>query len=380
MEFKLYFRALQRGWWIIVFTMLLAMNFSLLVSYLTTPVYQVSSRFIVSPNAGIYDNSWDIVSSLDTLDRRSIINTYKELLASRSIYGESPEIQEIAVEELDNDYVITVVVVPDTNILKLTVEGPDPNRAVMIANAIGTQSLDAINKLYPVYNFSILDRPALPTTPIRPQTFQNAGLALLVGAIVGTGLAFSREQLQNSFEQLRQRSILDNVSSAFTRAFFERRLREEIIRNPESSLSLGLINLRGLEEVADVLPKAMADRVLLRVTETLKNELRGRDIVGRWNDNVLSVLLPSTPVNAVEGTFKRLQTYLAEPIYLDKSGDIVVNPTPCIGVVSRSQFDSSDDVIQRAETAMKQASSYETPAVIFLSKPFVFDVEDMRDE
>jgi len=45
-------------------------------------------------------------------------------------------------------------------------------------------------------------------------------------------------------------------------------------------------------------------------------------------------------------------------------------------VVSRSQFDSSDDLIQRAETAMKRASSFETPTVIFLSKPFVFDDED----
>jgi diguanylate cyclase (GGDEF)-like protein len=333
----------------------------------------------VSPNAGIYDNSWDIVNSLDTLDRRSIINTYKELLASRSIYGMNPMIQELTAEELET-YEITVVVVPDTNILKLTVDGPDPNQAMMIARAISVESLDAVNKLYPVYNFSILDEPALPTEPIRPQTFQNAALALFVGAIIGIGLAFSREQLQNTFEQLRLRSIVDNVSSAFTRAFFERRLREEITMNPDSSLSMGLIYLRGLEDATEVLPKALTDRVLLNVTETLKNELRGRDIVGRWSENVLSVLLPSTPVNAVEGTFKRLQTYLAEPIHLDKSGDIVVHPTPCIGVVSRNQFDSSDEVIERAESAMSQASSYETPAVIFLSKPFVFDVEDTDDE
>jgi len=376
MEFKLYFRALQRGWWIIVFTMLVAMNFSLLVSYLTTPIFQVSSRFIVSPNAGIYDNSWDIVSSLDTLDRRSIINTYKELLASRSIYGGSPELQDLSAEELDKDYAISVVVVPDTNILKLTVEGPDPERAVVIANAIGTQSLDAINKLYPVYNFSILDKPELPTTPIRPQTVQNAGLALLIGAIIGVALTFSREQLQNTFEQLRQRSIMDSVTTAYNRAFFERQLREVITKDPESNLSLGLINFRGLEDVSGVLPKALADRVLNKVTDTLKKELRGRDMVGRWDQNVLSVLLPLTPINAVEGTFKRLQAYLAEPIYLDETGDIVVHPAPYIGVVSRSQFDSSDDLIQRAETAMKRASSFEIPTVIFLSKPFVFDDED----
>jgi capsular polysaccharide biosynthesis protein len=288
MELRLYFRALQRGWWIIVLTALLAVNFSLLVSYLTPPVYQVSSRFIVSPNAGIYDNSWDIVSSLDTLDRRSIINTYKEILASPSIYGTSPELQEIPANVLASDYQISVVVVPETNILRLVVEGPDPSRAVTIATAIGTQALDAINKLYPVYNFSVLENPELPTEPIRPRTVQNAGLALLIGGIIGTVLAFSKEQLQRSFEQLRQRSILDGVTFAYTRAYFERRLREEVTKNPDSGLSLGLINLRGLEEVAGVLPKALADRVLYETTLILRKELRGRDIVGRWDKTVMS--------------------------------------------------------------------------------------------
>ena len=376
MEFKLYFRALQRGWRIIVFTALLAINFSLLVSYLSTPIYQVTSRFIVSPNAGIYDNSWDIVSSLDTLDRRSIINTYKEVLASPAIYGNSPDLQELAAEELESDYTITVVVVPDSNILKLTVEGPNPDRAMLIVNAIGAQALEVINRLYPVYNFSILEKPEMPSKPIRPQTAQNAGLALLVGLIIGTGLAFSKEQLQNTFEQLRQRSILDSVSNAFNRAYFERRLREEITKNPNSDLSLGLINLRGLEEVASVLPKALADRVLFASTERLRKELRGRDIVGRWNGTVLSVLLPSTPVTALDATFKRLQVYLAEPIILDEAGEIVVNPDPCIGVVSRHQIDSGDDVINRAESAVKQASSFEKATVIFLSKPFLFDAQE----
>ena len=379
MELRLYFRALQRGWWIIVLTALLAVNFSLLVSYLTPPVYQVSSRFIVSPNAGIYDNSWDIVSSLDTLDRRSIINTYKEILASPSIYGTSPELQEIPANVLASDYQISVVVVPETNILRLVVEGPDPSRAVTIATAIGTQALDAINKLYPVYNFSVLENPELPTEPIRPRTVQNAGLALLIGGIIGTVLAFSKEQLQRSFEQLRQRSILDGVTFAYTRAYFERRLREEVTKNPDSGLSLGLINLRGLEEVAGVLPKALADRVLYETTLILRKELRGRDIVGRWDKTVMSVLLPSAPVNAVEATFKRLQSYLSEPLHLDEAGDIVVSPDPCIGVVSLHQTNSSDELIQRAENAVKQASSFEKAAVVYPSKPFVSDANQVSE-
>jgi capsular polysaccharide biosynthesis protein len=224
MEINIYLRALQRGWWIIVLVMLAAMNFSLLISYLTPPVYETSSRFVVSPNAAVYSNSWDIVSSLDTLDRRSIINTYKELLASPSVYGTNPEIQKMNPEELTSQYQIVAVVVPDTNILKLNVEGPDPNTVVLIAQAIGHEALDYINKLYPVYNFSVLDQPEIPTEPIRPEPVKNAGLALVVGAILGTGLAFSREQLQYSFERLRERSVIDPVSSAYNRTFFERPL------------------------------------------------------------------------------------------------------------------------------------------------------------
>jgi diguanylate cyclase (GGDEF)-like protein len=353
--------------------MLAAMNFSLLISYLTPPTYETSSRFVVSPNASVYSNSWDIVSSLDTLDRRSIINTYKELLASPAVYGTSSEIQQMNPTDLATKYNIVVVVVPDTNILRLTVEGPDPNTVVDIAHAIGSQALDYINKLYPVYNFSVLDQPEIPTKPIRPEPVKNAGLALVVGAILGTGLAFSREQLQFSFERLRERSIIDTVSSAYNRAYFERRLREEVTQNPDTNLSVGIINFRGIEERMDVFPQATIDRVINKVTQTLKGELRGRDIVGRWGSAQLSVMLPSAPSSAVESTFKRIQKYLDEPLQLNETGDLVIRPDPCIGVVSRNQFESSDALIERAKSAVEQASSFGSPSMVYLSTPFIFD-------
>ncbi len=373
MEFNIYWRTLQRGWWIIVLLMIAAANFSLLISYLTPPVYETSSRFVVSPNASVYSNSWDIVSSLDTLDRRSIINTYKELLASPAVYATSPGIQHLNPEELETKYNIVVVVVPDTNILKLTVDGPDPNAVVDIARAIGSEALDYINKLYPVYNFSVLDQPELPTSPIRPEPVKNAALALVVGAILGTGLAFSREQLQYSFERLRERSIIDTVSSAYNRVYFERKLREEVALNPDTNLSLGIINLKGIEERMDVFPQATIDRVINKVTQILKSELRGRDIVGRWDSAQLSVLLPAAPSSAVESTFKRIQKYLEESIQLNEAGDIEIRLDPCIGVVSRNQFESSDALIERAKSAVEQASSFGSSRMVYLSTPFIFD-------
>ncbi|HRJ75937.1 MAG TPA: diguanylate cyclase [Anaerolineales bacterium] len=372
MEITLYLQAFRRGWWIIALTLLVSTFVSLLISYFTPPVYQAVSRFIISPNAGIFSNSWDIVSSLDTLDRRSIVNTYKELLASQAVYERSLEIQNLGNDVISDDYIITVTVIPDTNILSLTVEGPDPEIVVKISNAIGREGLEYINQLYPVYNFNILEAAEFPTEPIRPEPAQNAALAALLGAIVGVVLAFSREQLQNTIEKLRERSIIDVASSAYTRLHFERRLREEMNTNPDANISVGIINFRGLEEVSDILPQPITDRLIHQLTQTLKSELRGRDIVGRWSKSRLSVLLPNTPNSSVEATFRRIQIYLSAPIYLDKAGDMVVNPDPCIGVVARDQFESEDEFMRRAESAVDRASSLKEASVIFLAKPFVF--------
>lgn len=373
MEINLYLRMLQRGWGIIAVVVLAAINLSFLVSYLTPPVYETSSRFVVSPNADVYSNAWDIVNSLDTLDRRSIINTYKELLVSPSVYSQGLKDQNINTTFLEKEYGATVVVVPDTNILKLTVQGPDPETVVAIANAIGVEALNYINQLYPVYNFSILDSPEFPTAPVRPEPVRNAGLAVIIGLILGVGLAFSREQMQFAYERLKERSIVDTVTSTLTRTHFEKRLREVIVQDPDIQFSLGIINFRGIEEGYDVFPQPVVDRVLQRVSQILKSELRGRDIVGRWDRAKLVVLLPSAPNSAVESTFKRIQKYLEEPIYLNQSGDIVIHPDPCIGVVSRNQFETDEKMIRRAESAMAQASAFGAPGVVILSTPFLLD-------
>lgn len=369
MEIRLYLQILKRGWWIIAMTVLAALNTSLLISYLTKPVYEAKSRFVVSPNAGAYQTSYDITSSMDTLDRRSIINTYKELLVSSTVYNSHPEIVKIPAEEFAKDFTISAVVIPDTNILELTVDGSDPQKITTIATAIGESALEYINKLYPVYNFAILVPPSLPTDPIRPKPVQNAGFALIIGTILGAGLALLRDQLQNSLDALRTRSAIDNVTTAFTRNHFERLLNQQVINKPDEVLSLGLINFRGLEEVADVLPPSIFNKVLRQEAQTLIEELRSNDVVGKWDKTQLSVLLPSTPGTAAENTMKRIQTLLARPVSLDGISDTMLHPDPCIGITEKKPGDSDGEtLIEYAENAMMKASVMNGASVMFMRK------------
>jgi diguanylate cyclase (GGDEF)-like protein len=369
MEIRLYLQILKRGWWIIAMTVLAALNTSLLISYLTKPVYEAKSRFVVSPNAGAYQTSYDITSSMDTLDRRSIINTYKELLVSSTVYNNHPDIKKIPADEFSKNYTVSAVVIPDTNILELTVDGSDPLKITTVANAIADSALLYINKLYPVYNFAILVPASIPSSPVRPKPAQNAGFALIIGVILGAGLALLRDQMQNSLDSLRTRSSIDNVTTAFTRAHFERLLSQEVNNRPDEVLSLGLINFRGLEEVADVLPPALFNKVFRQEAQTLMEELRSNDVVGKWDRTQLSVMLPSTPGAAAENTMKRIQTLLARPISLDGISDTMLHPDPCIGITEKKAGDSDANIlIEYAESAMMKASVMDSSTVMFMKK------------
>jgi diguanylate cyclase (GGDEF)-like protein len=306
---------------------------------------------------------------MDTLDRRSIINTYKELLVSSTVYSNHPDIKKIPSDDFSKNLTISAVVIPDTNILELTVDGSDPKQITTVAKAIGESALQYINKLYPVYNFAVLVPPSEPTSPIRPKPVQNAGFALIIGVILGAGLALLRDQLQNSLDSLRYRSSIDNVTTAFTRSYFERLLNQEVVNKPDEVLSLGLINFRGLEEVADVLPPAIFNKVLRQETQTLKEELRSHDVVGKWDKTQLSVLLPSTPGSAAENTMKRIQTLLARPVSLDGISETLLHPDPCIGITEKKAGDAdSGDLIEYAENAMMKASVMDGSTVMFMRK------------
>ena len=75
MEIKMYLRMLQRGWWLVVLCPLVAMAVSLTFSYISKPTYSATARYVVSPDASVSTGTSDVLNSINTLDKRSIVTT-----------------------------------------------------------------------------------------------------------------------------------------------------------------------------------------------------------------------------------------------------------------------------------------------------------------
>lgn len=366
MEIRYYLRMIQRGWWLIVISIVVAVNVSLINSFFfSTNMYEAEARFIASPNLAIINSGRDLVNSLETLDKRSIVATYGEIIQSRQIFIYAVEQLGGNLEDFKN-YSVSVTVLPDANILRLAVTGPNQENVAVLANAIGKYSIDTIQNLYQVYDINFLDIAEIPDAPFKPQPLSNAGLALLMGAVIGIGLAILKDQLGTSMTQISQRRSIDGESLAFTREVFDDQFREEISGNPESVLSLGFIYLNGIQGVLDSLPQAYVNQIMRRVTYTVRYHLRGNDVLGRWSKLQFSVLLPSTMGEPAVNTLERIREKLSQPIPLDNNTNgMNINLDPRIGVAARNNKESYSALISNAEKALEISRQSEKKIKLF---------------
>lgn len=370
MEIRYYLRIFQRSWWLILISALVAVNLSLVYSYyIVTPIYETTARFIVSPNLNNIDLR-DVVNSLEALDKRSIVTTYAEVLNSPQIIRNT--IQFLGKNPANYDtYTFSVTVLPDANVILLSAQGPNPEVATTLVNSVGQYAINYIQNLYDIYNIDFLDKAVVPAIPIKPEPFQNAMLALLAGVVIGLSLSIFREQLSNTLEELAKQRLLDSESKAYTRAYFERAARQEIAQQSyEDILTLGVIQLTGIQDIYDSIPQAYLTRIMQKVTETLKHQLRGNDVIGRWSQMQFIVLLLSTDGASAVARMERIRELLDRPITMDSSGDFDILLETRIGLADRQGGESFNTLVKLAEKALEIAKQSENRINLYKVRPF----------
>lgn len=353
MEIKLYFRMLQRGWWIILLTAMVGLSASLGLSYVAVPQYEASALYILSPSASITSKN-DVVDSLDTLDRPSITATYAEILNSSRIFVSACNLIGYDPTLISKDYKVRTVVLPESSVLALTVQGPDPQLVTTLANATGQEAISFSRSLNQAYELNILDNAIVPDAPFSPQPLRDSVVGFVLGLAVGMVLAVLSEQIRVPIEVYRNRLRMDSDTGVFKRKYFIRLVDEDVADGAKDEFSVGIVELSGLSDFFDTLPAAGINTLLGKVTKTLQRELRGNDVIGRWDEASFSLLLPTTPGSAAHRTLDRVYQALVEPIRLPTYG-VTVNLDPRIGGAVYSNSITSTELIEKAKSSLERA-------------------------
>lgn len=363
---------LQKGWWIILLAALVAVAASLIVSFLTIPQYSATARFIITPSPSL-KTSVEVINSLNTLDRASVVATYVEVMNSDKILADSLAFLNVNPDTI-KEYTVLAVALPSSSVLELTVTGSDPKLVADLSNAIGQQTIIFSNSINFILSINFLDTAAPPTIPLTPQPLRDAGLALVIGLVIGSLFAILSEQIRIPFEVYRQRLNIDNMTGVYNNRYFRRIIGDMIAEDPDKNFSMGLVEINGLRDLLESLPPSGLQQLLQRVTDTLRNELRGNDIIGRWDDVSFSILLPETPGNAASRTFDRIYQALSSPIDLPQF-DLNVNLDPHIGGVVYSNRITTQELFSKATDSLEEArrSSIKPVYLWEMNNPFWAD-------
>jgi len=192
------YEVLKKRFLLILSIVFAAALIAAIVSYFVmTPKYEASSQFIVNQSEVDPNMQYSVN---DVRMNVELINTYNVII-------KSPAILDQVVDELNLPYTasalgdkIQVNSAENSQVVTVTAQDESPALAVDMANTTVDVFQDDISDIMNVDNVSILTTAELSEnpSPVAPNPLLNIAIAIVLGAMIGVGLAFLLEYLDNT--------------------------------------------------------------------------------------------------------------------------------------------------------------------------------------
>ena len=202
-----YWRVVRRWAWLIILCPLVAALAAGVISLQLPKVYEAQATLLVQPTQPLPGTPGTVAP--ETVDQ--ILRTYATLITARPVLESVISDRGLQTDPVSLSHRISVTPEPTTTILDVAVRDTDPARAQGTANLLVHDFLTYFRGLPGTSSLNILIpfAPAtLPTEPVSPRPLLNIGLGILAGLVVGLGLAFLLDYLDQSVrsdEILRER-------------------------------------------------------------------------------------------------------------------------------------------------------------------------------
>jgi capsular polysaccharide biosynthesis protein len=181
--------------WIIILVPLLTVSAAVGASLLQQPVYEASAEVVVSPREGQQDNLSNTISGLQVLaTEMEAVGLNRSMV--EEIVNTQGEPGTVSEADLNNN--LTISQLEDTRFLTLTYSDTDKHRAQEVVN----NAAEVYAKEAPEASGMAADAAAqvsayagVPPTPEDPDPLRSGFGALIIGLMLGVGLAFLLEYI-----------------------------------------------------------------------------------------------------------------------------------------------------------------------------------------
>ena len=197
-DLREYFSIIKKRFWIIALLAIISALISGVISFfMLNPVYEAKSTLIV--NADKQAETQIVTGDQITVTQKLAV-TYGEIIKSRIVLDDV-----IKNLKLENTYEslsgqITVSPVKDTQIISISVQDTNPQKARDIANEIPKVFEKEAKRITKANDVQVIDKAILPKNPIKPNKVMNVLIAFVLGTMIGLFVVFLIEYLDNKMK------------------------------------------------------------------------------------------------------------------------------------------------------------------------------------
>jgi capsular polysaccharide biosynthesis protein len=190
------FLIFRKRLWVVVLTMIVLTAAGVAYSLMQPPVYESSIKILVGQERGFAENPVVTGGLLD------LTMTVAEAVNSRPIAEGVIEQENLRTDPGTLLASLQVEAIEETQFVAVSYRDSDPQRTRRVADAVGdvfSKRFAEANESGGIITATVWDPAGPAGAPISPKPLRNGLLALMIGAVLGTGLAFLLEFMDDSW-------------------------------------------------------------------------------------------------------------------------------------------------------------------------------------
>lgn len=199
------FNTLKKRMGLIINMVLVGLALSAAYTYfIATPEYSATSQLLVNRT-----QETETIQRTDIDTNVQLINTYSDIIRNPIILD--PVIDTLSLNQTTEQLKekITVTTAENSQVFSLQVTDDNPYEAAKIANTTSTAFKDNLDSIMNVDNVTIISEAVADTNPVSPNNVLNLAIGIVLGGMIGVGLAFLLEFLDTSVKD--EKFIVDEL-------------------------------------------------------------------------------------------------------------------------------------------------------------------------